>query len=71
MQIHQYNNGILYKPGPELFIADWLFRCNHEIDRDQEMHLTINTIKSCIDIPDCMTAEEIGESTLEEENSVH
>ena len=30
------------------------------------MHITINAPESCTDIPDCMTAEEITEVTLEE-----
>ena len=27
--IHQYNIRILFKQGSQLFLADWIFRCNH------------------------------------------
>ena len=33
LRIHQYNIRILYKPGQWLFIADWLSRHNHQIER--------------------------------------
>ena len=29
LKIHQYRVQILYKPGPEIFIADWLSWYNH------------------------------------------
>ena len=29
LKIHQYRVQIIYKPGPEIFIADWLSRPNH------------------------------------------
>ena len=29
LKIHQYRVQIIYKPGPEIFIADWLLRHNH------------------------------------------
>ena len=44
-RIHQYNIRILHKPGPELFITDWLSRHNHVTNRDEEisgMCITIN-----------------------------
>ena len=38
-----------------------------QIDEEiPDMHITINTIESCTDIPDCLTAEEIREATLED-----
>ena len=45
--INQYRMGILYKPGPLLFITDWLSRQSHKTNRDKEiagMCIAINTI---------------------------
>ena len=49
------------KPGPQIFIADWLSRHIHETNRGDEipgMCITINTTESCMNISDCMTEEE-------------
>ena len=49
----------MYKPEPQLSIVDWLSRHNHETNRNKEMpgiNVTINAIRSCIDIQVCMTA---------------
>ena len=35
LKIHQYRVQIIYKPGPEIFIADWLSRHNHMEDKDK------------------------------------
>ena len=34
LKIHQYRVHILYKPGPETFIADWLSHHNHKENKD-------------------------------------
>ena len=57
-------------PETQLFIADWLSRHSHETNRDEEipgMYTTINAIESWMDIPDCVTAEEIRMATLDNE----
>ena len=59
---------MLHKPGPQLYITDWLSRHNHETNRDEEitgMGITINTIASCTHMPEWMTSEEIRIATLE------
>ena len=69
--IQQYNFRILYKTWPQLFIADWLLRHNHEKIRDEDipgMCITISTIKSCIEIPDCMRSEETRQANLEDKH---
>ena len=33
LKTHQYRVQILYKPGPEIFIADWLSHHNHKEDK--------------------------------------
>ena len=69
--IHQYNIRTLYKPGPKLSIREWLSRYKQYTNRDEDipgMHITINAIGSCTDIPYCTTAEEIREMTIEDEH---
>ena len=49
--IHQYSMGILYKPSPELYIADWLSHNNHTENREQEitgMNVNIPTICTAV-----------------------
>ena len=35
LKIHQYGVQILYKPGPEIFIEDWLLWHNHQEGKDE------------------------------------
>ena len=35
LKIHQYRVQIIYKPGPEIFFADWLLRHNHTEGKDK------------------------------------
>ena len=35
LKIHQYRVQMVYKPGPEIFIADWLLRHNHTVGKDK------------------------------------
>ena len=35
LKIHQYRVQIIYKPGPDIFIADWLSRHNHVEGKDK------------------------------------
>ena len=48
---------IIHKPGPDLFIADWLSRQNHNAEIPR-MQLHINTIQTDTNIPECMTMHE-------------
>ena len=62
LHIHQYNIRIICKPGPFLFIADWLSRNNHnkvKDERDSGDELNITAIVVCLDISECMSAKEI------------
>ena len=62
LKIHQYNIIMLYKPWPQLFNADQVSRHNHETNRQgyiPGMYITIRMMESCLDIPDCLRAEEI------------
>ena len=49
LKIHQYRVQILYKPGPEIFIAHWLFWHNHKEGKDepiQHMDIRVDTIQT-------------------------
>ena len=50
---------ILYKPGPQLFIVDWLSRYNHNESKDEEipgMTLNINVVDIYANILECIMA---------------
>ena len=58
LEIYQYRVQIIYKPGPEIFIADWLSQHNHEEGKDKpikDMDIRIDAIQSVTDIPECVT----------------
>ena len=47
-----------------------MYKSRHNHDRDEilGMNITMNAIKSCMDILDCMKAEEIRSVTIDEEH---
>ena len=60
LRIHQYRVKIIYKPGTDLFMADWLSGQNHEEDKNEEiagMQVNINNIVASTNIPECMMWE--------------
>ena len=62
LRIHQYRVRIIYKPGLDLFIADWLSRQNHKENKDAEissMQLSIDAIQTTTNIPDWMTIQQL------------
>ena len=75
LRMHQYNIMIFHKLRQQLFITDWLSRHNHETNRGEQipgMCITIKAIESCMDImdiPDCMTADEIRIIMLDDKNT--
>ena len=53
--IIQYNVRIMYKPGPQVFITDWLSGHNYSENWDEAilgMSLNINAIETCSEIPE-------------------
>ena len=61
LKIHHYRVQIIYKPGPEIFIADWLLRHNHIEGKDKpikDMDIWVDTIWSLIDMPECISMVE-------------
>ena len=57
LKIHQYRIQIIYKPGPEIFIADWLSWHNHIKGKDKpmkHMDIKVNTIRIATGILVCV-----------------
>ena len=57
---------ILYKTGPDLYIADWLSWHNHMEIRDKKiagMSISIHTINAVVDIPVCILIGDITAAT--------
>ena len=58
LRIHQYRVKIIYKPWPDLFMADCLSRQNHKENKHKEvtgMQISINAIQSITTIPEFMS----------------
>ena len=69
--IQQCNIRILYKPGTNLFITDWLSRHNDSEDRDEEiqaMSLSIYAIDTCKCTTNAWRQREWGCVTLEDDD---
>ena len=67
LKIHQYRVQIFYKPGPKIFIADWLSCHNHEENKDepiQGMDIRVDTIQSMTDDSECMLISHIEQETV-------
>ena len=63
---HKYRVSIIYKPGPDLSIADWLSRQNHKEDKDDETQaIKINTIAidTATDVPKYMPIYKMQQAT--------
>ena len=61
-KIHQYRVQIIYIPGPEIFIADWLSRHNHMEGKDKPikvMDVQVDTIQAITEMPECIPVVEI------------
>ena len=62
LKIHQYRVQIIYKPGPDIFIAEWLSRHNHAEGKDQPikgMGLQVDIIQTMTDMPECLSMTEL------------
>ena len=69
--IHQYRVQILYKPRPEIFIADWLPLHNHKENKDdpiQGMDIRVDAIQSVNDVPECMSISQIQQAIAKDEH---
>ena len=69
LYINQNSKHILYKPGLDLYIADWLSYHNPTENRDQEIagvSISILRISTAVDIPVCISIEDIRAATGED-----
>ena len=67
LKFHQYRVQIIYKPGPEIFIADWLSRHNHREGKDKPikgMDTWVDAIQTAMDMPECISIAEIPHASL-------
>ena len=62
LRIHQYRVKIIYKPHPDLFIADWLSSQNHK-EEIAGMQVNINSVETATNIPECMLIYELQHET--------
>ena len=68
LKSHQYRVQILYKPRPDIVIADWLSWHNHQEGKDepvQDMDIRVDAIQSTTDILECISISQVqtGNST--------
>ena len=69
LKIHQYRVQIIYKPGPEIFIADWLSRHDHIEGKDKPikgMDTQVDAIQSVTDMLECGSTAEIQASSQDD-----
>ena len=69
--IHQYRVQIIYKPGPDIFIADWLSRHNHIEGKDKPikgMDIQVDAIQSATDVPECISVAEIQQGSVQDDH---
>ena len=74
LKIHQYRVKILYKPCPEIFIADWLSQHNHEEGKDEairDMDTRVDAIQSTADILECFSMSQIQQKMAQDEHLQH
>ena len=74
LKIHQYRVQIIYKPGPEIFIADWLSQHNHKEGKDKpikNMDITIDAIQSTKDILECISISQIQQALAQDKHLQH
>ena len=68
---HQYKVQIIYKPGPDIFIADWLSRYNHIEGRDKpikDMDIWVDAIQSTADMLECISVAEIQQASTQDDH---
>ena len=65
LKIHQYRVQIMYKPGPEILIADCLLRHNYTEGKDKPikgMEVQVDMIQTMTDMPECVSMAEIHQA---------
>ena len=71
LNIHQYGVQIIYKPGPDIFTADWLSRHNHAEGKDKAikgMDIQVDTIQNATDMPECLSMAKIQQASSQDDH---
>ena len=71
LKIHQYRVQMIYKPGPEIFIADCLSRHSHIEGKDKpikDIDVWVDAIQSMIDMPECISMAEIQQASTQDDH---
>ena len=69
LKIHQYRVQVIYKPGPDTFIADWLLRQSHTEGKDQPikgMELQVDVTQTTIDMQECLSMTELHQASSQD-----
>ena len=69
LKIHQYRVQIMYKLGPDIFIADWLSRQNHVQGKAkliEDIDIQVDVIQSTTDMPECISMVEIQQALAQD-----
>ena len=71
LHIQQYMVCIIYKPGPDLYIADYLSQNNIAEDREQKitgMNVNLHAISTSVNIPICTSMEDVQVATRQDKD---
>ena len=71
LKIHQYRVQIICKPGPDIFIADWLSKHKHVEGKDkliEDMDIQVDAIQSTTDMPECVSMAEIQQASAQDDH---
>ena len=71
LKINQYRVQIIYKHGPDIFIADWLLRHNHAEGKDQlikAMEVQADIIQTATDMPECLSMTELQQALSQDDH---
>ena len=71
LKTHQYRVQIIYKPGPKIFIADWLSQHNHIKGKDKpikNMDIKVNAIGIATDILACVFISQIQQASTQDDH---
>ena len=71
LKIHQYMVQVMYKPGPDIFIADWLSRHNHIEGKNkpmEDMDTQVDALQSTTDMPECVSMAEIQQALAQDDH---
>ena len=71
LKFHQYRVQIIYKTGPEIFIADWLSRHNHAEGKDKAikyMDVWVGAIQNATDMLECLSMAEIQQASSQDDH---